>query len=183
MDIRNEIYIDAPARRVWSAVGDRFMHIGEWAAPIASSCPVGRADPAVGTIRSCTTVAFGPFEPGMVEERLTRFDCEQMTLEYEAFDGMPNFIAAAANRWSVAQVDGGRSLVRMHATLTLRGPARLLACVIKWQLQSAGARVAEELRHFVETGQPHPRKLIASRLSGRRSAALSDSGGADLPGR
>jgi hypothetical protein len=162
MELRNEIVIEAPAEQVWHALGERFMHVGEWAAPITSSCPVGPSQPGVGVTRSCSIAPFGPVKAGVVKERLTKFDREGMALEYEAIEGMPSFVAHAMNRWSVVRIDEGRSRLRIHATLTLRGPMVLLGLVIKLQMQSGGAMVAEEFKYFVENGKPHPRKLAAA---------------------
>ncbi len=162
MELRNDIFIEAPAERVWHALGERFMHIGEWAAPITASCPVGSAEPGVGVMRSCNIAPFGPVKAGVVKERLTRFDRAAMAFEYEALEGMPRFIRHAVSRWSVSRVDDRRSRLRIHATVVLRGPMALLGCVIKWQLQSGGAKVAEELKYFVENGWPHPRKLAVA---------------------
>ncbi len=106
---------------------------------------------------------------GVVKERLTRFDREAMTFEYEALEGMPSFVGHAVNRWSVARVDDRRSELRIHATLMLRGPMALLGCIIKWQLESGGAKVAEELKYFVEKGKPHPRKVASRQVSGAPS--------------
>lgn len=169
MELRNEIIIEAPAERVWQALGERFMHVSEWAAPITASCPVGAGEPGVGATRSCNIAPFGPVNAGVVKERLTRFDRKAMAFEYEALEGMPSFVGHAVNRWSVARVDDRRSQLRIHATLTLRGPMALLGCVIKWQLESGGAKVAEELKYFVENGKPHPRKLASRRSSGAPS--------------
>lgn len=168
MDLRNEITINAPAAAVWAALGERFMHVGEWAAPISSSCPVGEATPGVGVVRACHIDGFGPVKPGTIQERLTSFDRDRMSFEYEALEGMPSFITRAVNRWSVHPLDGERSLVRIHATLTLKGPAVLLSCLLRWQMQAGGARVAEELKYFVEHGKPHRRKLAASSATAGR---------------
>jgi hypothetical protein len=166
MELRNAIIIEAPAERVWQALGERFMHVSDWAAPITASCPVGTAEPGVGVTRSCNIAPFGPVKARVVRERLTRFDRDAMAFEYEALEGMPSFVGRAVNRWSVARVDDRRSQLRIHATLTLRGPMALLGCVIKWRLESGGAKVAEELKYFLENGKPHPRKLASRQASG-----------------
>ena len=169
MELRNEIVIEASAERVWEALGERFMDVSVWAAPITASCPVGAAEPGVGVIRSCEIAAFGPVKSGVVKERLTRFDREAMALEYEALEGMPSFVGHATNRWRVARLHEHRTRLHIHATLTLRGPMALLGCVVKWQLESGGAKVAEELKYFVENGSPHPRKLRSRREAPARS--------------
>lgn len=179
MELRNEIIIEAPAERVWHTLGERFMHVSEWAAPITASCPVETAGPGVGVTRSCNIAPFGPVKAGVVKERLTRFDREAMAFEYEALEGMPSFVGHAVNRWSVSRVDDRRSQLRVHATLTLRGPMTLLGCVIKWQLESGGAKVAEELKYFVENGKPHPRKLARHQIPG--ASSLPHSGSAGVP--
>lgn len=169
MELRNEVIIEAPAERVWHAIGDRFMNVSEWAAPITASCPLGAAELGVGVTRTCKIAPFGPVKAGVVKERLTRFDRDAMAFEYEALEGLPSFVGHAVNRWSVSRVDDCRARLRIHATLTIRGPMALLAWAIKWQLESAGAKVAEELKYFVENGRPHPRKL-ASRQPLRASS-------------
>ncbi len=92
-----------------------------------------------------------------------------MSFAYEAVDGMPGFIERAANHWSVHPLDDERCLVRTHATVTLRGPAKLLGFLLKHKLQSDGARVLDELRYRVEHGEPHPRKVRAMRTPARVS--------------
>lgn len=163
MDLHNEILIEKPAVAVWDTLGERFAHVSDWAAPITeSSCTVGEGGrPDVGTVRACSIEGFGPVKPGVIKERLLAFDRSAMSLEYEAAEGMPGFVARAVNRWSVHAVDEERCRVRIHATLTLRGPMKIFACLIKWQMQSGGANVAEELKYFLEQGAPHPRKLAA----------------------
>lgn len=173
MELRNEVEIAAPAARVWHTLGERFMHVGEWAAPITSSCAVGASEPTAGAMRACTIAPFGPMKAGVVRERLVRFDAATMSFEYEAVSGMPRFVARAVNRWTVVRIDEHRSRVCVHATLLLRGPMVLLGCVLRWQFNAAGAKVIEELRHFVETGESHPRK--------RRRVALPHSGSAVHP--
>jgi hypothetical protein len=84
-----------------------------------------------------------------------------MSFAYEAADGMPGFFRRATSYWSVHPLDGERCLIRTHATVILRGPATLLSFLLKRNLQAAGARVLDELRHQVEHGRPHPRKVRA----------------------
>jgi uncharacterized protein YndB with AHSA1/START domain len=183
MDLRSQITIEAPAERVWEAIGERFMRIAEWAAPITSSCPVGSSELRVGVTRACSIAPFGPIKAGVVKERLTRFDRDGMTFEYEALEGMPSFVVRAVNRWSVERLGGQRSIVRIHATLTLRGVVSWLSWPMKWQLQAGGVRVAEELKYFVEHGRAHPRKQAASGAPVDWDSGRADQGGAGRPTR
>jgi hypothetical protein len=167
VELNGDIVIDAPARAVWAELGERFGHIGEWAAPIAASSLDGAL--RVGAVRSCHVAGFGPVAPGIVTERLVAFDPAAMAFAYEAVGGMPGFVGRAVNRWSVHPHGDRRCRVRTRATLELRGPMALLGPLLKWRLEADGARVLEELRYRIERGRPHPRKLAprAGRAPGR----------------
>jgi hypothetical protein len=160
MDLRAEVAIDAPAQGAWAVLGERFGQISDWAAPIETSSLDGK--PAVGAIRTCQFVGFGPFKSGAIKERLVEFDPSTMSLAYESADGMPSFVKSAVNRWTVHLQTEGSCLVRTHATLELRGPLRLIQFLIKRRLQADGARVLENLRYQIEYDRPHPRKLATA---------------------
>jgi len=157
MELVAEVDIDAPAREAWMVLGERFAHIGEWATPITTSSLQG--EPCVGAVRICQIARFGPVAPGTIHERLTAFDPATMSFEYESIQGMPAFIQRAVNRWSVHARGDGLSTVRSHATLELRGPIRLLGFLLAWRMRAGGRRVLDELKHQIEHGRPHPRKL------------------------
>ncbi|MCC6179883.1 MAG: SRPBCC family protein [Chloroflexi bacterium] len=159
MDFRVETVINAPASEAWTVLGERFADIGDWAAPITASSLEG--DLRHGAVRTCHTARFGPVPAGTIKEQLIEYDPASMSFAYEAVDGMPGFFERATSHWSVHPLGGERCLVRTHATVTLRGPATLLSFLLRRNLQTVGARVLDELRHQVEHGQPHPRKVSA----------------------
>jgi len=157
MELYKEIVVNAPAATAWAILGEQFGQIAAWAAPITASSLEG--EPRIGAVRTCHIARFGPVAPGAIKERLIAFDAQAKSFAYEAVEGMPGFIGRAVNRWSVHARDEKSCIVRTHATLTLRGPAALLGILLKWKMQVDGGRVIEELQHFIERGQPHPRKL------------------------
>ncbi len=159
MNLRSEVFVNAPARAAWAVLGERFADIGEWAVPITAWSLEGTQ--GRGAVRTCHAARFGPVPAGTITERLLDFDPHAMSFAYEAIGGMPGSIADAVNHWSVHPLDGQRCLARTHATLTVRGPAAMLAFILKRKLQTDGARVLDELRHWVEHGRPHPRKVRA----------------------
>ncbi len=162
MDIRLHMDIDATPDRVWGILGERFMHVGEWAAPISRSCGVNQKHPGLGSVRECHTVGIGPIPPGRVRERLTAFDPAARSLAYEAATGLPSFILSAVSRWSVEPLGAARSCVRMHASFSLRWFARIASPLMRWQMTREGGRVLEDLKYFSEHGHPHPRKRRAA---------------------
>jgi hypothetical protein len=157
MELRAETIIDAPADAVWAVLGTRFGEIAVWAAPINASAIDGEA--SVGAVRTCQFAGFGPFKPGIVKEQLRSFDQKSRTLEYVAIDGLPSFAEHAVNHFSVHALSDARCTVRSYATLELRGPMRIFGWLVRRRLQKVGSQVLEELRHYVEHGRPHVRKL------------------------
>jgi Polyketide cyclase / dehydrase and lipid transport len=155
-----EVVINAPAAAAWAVLGERFADIGEWAAPITSSTLHG--DLGVGAIRTCQISSFGPLALDVVRERLIAFDPARMTLAYESVDGLPAFITSAINHLSIEDIDDRHCLVRSHANVALRGPARLLAPLLQRRMQIAARHVFEELRQQVEHGRAHPRKSASA---------------------
>jgi len=159
MDMRAELVINAPAEDAWVVVGERFGEIGQWASSITKSVVDGK--PAAGTVRTCHVAGFGPIGPGVIKERLTRFDPEARSLSYEAVEGMPRFIVRAASDWSVHAGPGRTCTIQVHATLTLRPTARPLGPLLRSRMRADTRRALAELRQRVETGHPDPVKAAA----------------------
>jgi hypothetical protein len=140
--------VAAPADAVWEVVGRRFDRIGEWATAI-------RASTAVPGGRVCTTgVRLVP----RVTETLVAYDETNRTLTYEA-SGMPSFVTTVRNTWTVTPLDERRCHVTLKARFDTRGLRGLLG---RWAILAQVGRtsryLAEDLRHYVETGRPSPRK-------------------------
>ncbi len=77
---------------------------------------------------------------------------------------MPSFIEAAVNNWSVRSIGSRQSVIEVSREVQLPLiPGLLLAPFMKLQLGRSAAQIGEELKYFIEQGQPHPRKLKAQR--------------------
>src|SRR3954470_12814116 len=147
-ELSTEFDVAAPADAVWEVVGRRFDRIGEWATAVRTST-------AVPAGRVCTTgVRLVP----RVTETLVAYDETNRTLTYEA-SGMPAFVTLARNTWTVMALDDRRCRVTLKARFDTRGLLGLLGrWVILAQVGRTSRYLAEDLRHYVETGRPSPRK-------------------------
>jgi hypothetical protein len=160
MEMREAVIVRVPADQAWALVGGAFGDIGKWAAPIVNSTM--NTPPARSSVRTCHIRGFGPVAPGVIKERLTRFDQDDHSLSYEWIEGRPSFIIHAINRWSIHSIEPGSCTIRVHATITLHPIMRPLGPLLRrWMGRDAG-RVLEELAYRLETGTPHPRKLAAA---------------------
>ena len=99
---------------------------------------------------------------GRIREQLLGFDPEHFTLEYEVVEGFPFFVERGANRWTLTSEGSHTTTVRSVATITTRGVVgHLMAPMLKFQMTSLMRKTLEDLKHYVETGTPHPRKVKA----------------------
>ena len=157
LELRTQIELDAPASVAWRVLGEEFGSVGEWASSLRSSS-LDR-ELGAGAHRTCEVQGFGPFPPGTIIEELLEFDREAMRFSYRPTAGMPPMFLGAQNRWSVEVIDERRCRVRSHASIELRWWALPLAKLLARSICSGVDGFAEELRHRVERGEPHPRKL------------------------
>jgi hypothetical protein len=99
-------------------------------------------------------------------ETLIAYDDSNRTLTYRATAGMPAFVTLACNTWTVTPLDAHRSRVSMRARFDTRG---VLGALGRWAILArthrANRHLAEDLRHYLETGQPSSRKQLQLRTS------------------
>lgn len=162
-ELSTDLVVAAPADAVWDVVGRRFDRIGEWATAIPASTALRAPDTRTLTGRVCRTgIRLVP----EVTETLVAYDEANRTLTYEA-TGMPGFVTTARNTWTVTALDPRRTKVSLRARFDTRG---LLGLVGRWfilaRVRRTSRHLADDLRHYVETGAPSPRKRRQARRRG-----------------
>ena len=170
MKLASELTINAPADQVWKVVAHDFAQIGEWASGVTRSRVNVDAEPLpdahVGG-RICTVPGIGE-----ITETFTAYDERGRTFTYEA-TGMPFFVRRALNSWNVRALNDNTTQVTFQAEMKLLPViGTVMGIPMKRQLVRVLDSATEELKHYVETGEIHPRKQ-------RRQARLS---GNPIPG-
>lgn len=154
------ITINAPAERVWHIVAHEFANIGTWATAIPNSS--GLADLPVPENAHVGGRACQAAIPGFstVHERFTYYDEANMRFGYAAIAGLPGFMQRAENNWSVRALTPEQSEVQIRGEMELYDPwGWFLGPLLQMQMGRTGKRTIEELKYYIETGQPHPRKV------------------------
>ena len=168
-----DLILAAPAERVWEVIGVGFAGIGDWATVIPSSTalPAGQRLPVAAAVvqapvagRVCDTgIRLVP----QVTETLVVYDDAHRTLTYEA-SGLPAFMSLARNTWTVTALDENSCRLSLRARFDTRGLSGWLGrWAILAQTWRYSRRLADDLRHYVETGTPSTRKQAQQR---RRAA-------------
>ena len=157
--LTSAIVIDAPADRVWQVIAHQFDRIGDWATAIPASAAVAVAPSPVDAPVAGRVCHTGVRMVPTVIETVVAYDEVARTLTYEATDGMPSFVNLARNRWQVTKITDTQSRVDFRAQLDVRGPLGALA---RWWLLARVAKhgryLLADLKHYVERGEPSPRK-------------------------
>ena len=147
MEVTQDIDIAAPADQVWTILDGQFGSISAWAARMLDS----RVDDALGELggRQVVTVEYGP-----ATETLYLRDSETRTLGYWVTGAtLPPPISQVQTEWRVTDVDGAsRVQVRFLAVVT---PPEMQP-MLEETLRGGLTPLLDELRHFAETGEPHP---------------------------
>ncbi|MEM7588322.1 MAG: SRPBCC family protein [Acidobacteriota bacterium] len=157
MQITRQITIEAPSQQVWKVLGHQFHQVDRWASSVSHSAARIEGDAPAGAPcsgRVCET-ELGPFR-----ETLTEYDDARQVVAYEASgEKMPFFVKGLRNRWSLKPLGSSRTRVDMHMTADLAFPFNLfMTPVMKRQMGGVLTLATQELKHYVETGSPHPRK-------------------------
>lgn len=159
MKITTEIFINKPTLDVWEIVGNQFGSAHIWASALTHTEGSGRKmTEQVSENRTCDIKGMG-----RIHERLLEFDVKNFALTYEVTNGFPFFVERGINRWTMTP-EGSSTRLQSVADITTQGfVGMLMAPLMKMQMKRLMHRLLEDLKHYVETGVPHPRKAIASR--------------------
>jgi hypothetical protein len=168
-ELSTDLIVAAPADPVWDVIGHQFARIGEWATAVPHSSSLADATPtAAGPVMLVATPALPAPVGGRVCQTgvrlvpsvtgtLIAYDAER-TLSYEA-SGMPAFVTLARNTWTVTPVDAHHCQVSLRARFDTRGLLGLLGgWAILVQARRTSRHLTEDLRCYIHTGRPSPRK-------------------------
>lgn len=144
------VELNISAERAWEAIGNRFGDNGLWAASLTSSHLTGGL--AVGVDRICMN------KEHETVERLTLFDPKNMELAYKITSDLPAIIKTAKNHWSVKSLGTNKSSMTAEVTSNLVWWAIPLSPLMTMAVNGILTKAMDELKHWAETGEQHPRK-------------------------
>ncbi len=154
-----EIHIRSPIEKVWQVLAVDFDEIDQWSSGVKRSAAQGEKvnGSKVGG-RHCDLAAVGFTE---MDEKILVFDRENYILSYRLYNGLPGFVADAVNTWRLFEARG-----ETHLTVrTVMHTKGLMGCLfrpmMKGNLRSALKSMSEELKYYVDAGEPHPKKKKA----------------------
>ena len=157
MEVTQDIEVAASSDDVWSILSDEFGEISSWAARMLDS----KADDSLAELggRHVTTVEYGP-----ATETLYRRDAERRSLGYWVTGpNLPPPLSDVQTEWRVTE-RGANSSVELRF-LGVVTPLEMQP-MLEERLATGITPLLEELKHYAETGEPHPNNAVLSGAPG-----------------
>lgn len=155
MNIKKKITVNKNIEKAWDVLGNQFGEAYKWASGLNHSNAYGKPQLEGTTCnnRSCDTTQ------GKIEEVIRTFDSKNYILEYEVIDGFPFFVDTGINKWQLT-ANGITTNVNIDFNLKTKGlMGFIMNPMLKMQMNKLIGFALEDFKHYVETGQPSPRKV------------------------
>lgn len=164
MDVIVETSIDAPTDVVWDVVAHRFADIAQWLSDIESSRVVQHHELA-GMVPAPEAPVAGRVTVSRVltaTEVLTEYSEEGRRFTFEA-TGLPKWVVPSMqSTTTVAERQGGGSVLRMHVQIDFSWFFRPLAFVMKRRMTALYGRFGTELKAYVEPSRDSAASVVAT---------------------
>ncbi len=162
MKIVRKIEIAAPSAEVWNVLGDDFVSVDKWMAGVGNSVEItdGHRVQNAPTIGRIAEIAINPGT--FMDEKITTYDSENMSLTMNTtLVNVKGPLNGYDTEIKVQSLGDKKSEVIWTSKASFGLLGYPLYFVIKKGLSGGFFRGLEELKYFVETGEPHERKLAA----------------------
>lgn len=163
MEISKKTTIDKPVDLVWNILVNDFDKAQEWMAAVPKSYKMEEGEqvagaPMIGRICELSSKS----NPPIAVEAITAVDKGSYSFKVNIVPRNGK-IPVDHNNLSVTlnPLTENQTEVVWASDITLKTSGKLLYPVLKAGLSKSFTEILEELKHYTETGQPHPRKQAA----------------------
>lgn len=156
MNISIRLSIEKPITEAWEVMGNQFGYAHLWSSNFKTSKPGGKAkfDGLSYSLRDTTT------DRGNTIQELTAFDPQNHSLTYQITKGAPEIAKMAGATWSLVEQSNTSTLVIMDFVMKPKiALNEEMETKIRMGLTASVKALAEELKYFLEKGEPHPNNL------------------------
>lgn len=153
--IKKEILIDAGVEKAWQVLGPQFTDAYKWASTVSTSEGQGEKIGDIYSERVCITPM------GTLKEKVLEYSAGNHLLSY-SFEGMPKMVRFAKNTWQLTSIDTNKTKLSLVMEIKIGGfMGKMMKPMMKGKMAKMVNHTTEEFKYYVETGQPHPRKIKA----------------------
>jgi hypothetical protein len=154
--VKKELVINEDINAVWEVMGTQYTQVHLWSTNFKDSKAGGTPKlQGMDYLHRITQTSRGE-----TIQELDAFDSGNYTLTYHISKGLPEIAKSAIGIWSLALVESSKTKVILEFEMETNGfKGRMLSSIIKLKLGKSAMEIAEELKFYVENGEPHPRKI------------------------
>ena len=162
MPMKNSITVNKPAADAWQLIGPDFASVADWMAAIPRAEPIAGTPLPGAPIKGRNSYLIAKFKGMYQEETITAYDDAAMSVSVDValrnkVKGIP--VKGYDATVTVEPINDAACKVTWVSTASVGGIGYVLYPLLRKSLNAGFIRNLEEIKHFVETGQPHPRKL------------------------
>ena len=160
MNVTRSIVINAPLETVWHTAAHEFDKIGEWASLVSES-DIAEGEVFDDDMDMAGRVCMTPF--GKSYEMFETYDEKRHTFSYVGrTEKTPPGLKSGRNTWTVEAVSASQSRLTMRVDMELSlFPGMFMRIPMRMQMPRLLDMNLEEIKHYIETDKPHPRKVKA----------------------
>ncbi|MEM6343378.1 MAG: SRPBCC family protein [Bacteroidota bacterium] len=149
IDLKFNTQINKPIAEVWTYIIDEFHNAHEWATG-TPNCRKGTESEDFD--RVCDT------ETGRLMDTITKIDDENHILEFSV-KGLPFFVRSVVSTWKLRQISSTQTEIILGPRIEVMPViGTLMQIPMKIAFKKLYPGLLDDLRIFVETGQPSARK-------------------------
>jgi hypothetical protein len=154
IQISKEIVIDQNIGTTWEVMGDQFAAVHIWSSNFKESKPGGT--PKLEGLDYLHRITIT--ERGETIQELDEFDSVNHSLAYHISEGLPGIAKKGYAHWSLKSLDSSKTTAIFEFNMVTKGILGfVMSSKIEGKLEQAASEMAEEFKHYVETGQAHAR--------------------------
>jgi hypothetical protein len=156
VDVKQELTINANIDSTWQVMGTEFSEVDIWCANFIKS-EAGGSEKFNGIDYSKRITLT---TKGENTQELDDFDPINYILKYHISEGKPGIAKEASALWSLVDLGLNKTKVVLEFKLVTKGWIGLLMSgKVRSGINSTSAKIAEELKYYMENGTAHPRKI------------------------
>lgn len=154
--IQKEIEISKQIDEVWEVMGKQFAQVHLWSTNFKDSKPGGTVKFTDLDYSERITVT----GRGETIQALDAFDSANHSLAYHITKGAPGIAKHASAVWSLKSTTPNKTTVVLEFNMETKGfVGFLMSPLIKLGIGKSATEIGEDLKHYLENGKPHPRKV------------------------
>lgn len=169
MTMTNSMTVNASADAIWQMIGPDFAAVDKWMAATPTAEPISGTPIPGAPVKGRNSFLIKKFQPMYQEEIITEYSDAKRTVSFQVtMRKTPKLMPLKGYDSTVIiePISDGSSKVTWIGNAQIHWFGKVLSGPLLKSLDDGFIRNLEEIKHIMETGQPHPRKVAKNKAEG-----------------